>query len=164
MIWVLLQTTTVSTGASPKRWHVTPTPVDVQPGQTVEFTNHSTKFPKFEIVFVGPSAASPGDILDGNQECRQSVWRNMETLRTTFDTLRRQATTLWTQELFPFGLAPAAVVNKGLKRADETLTHPLRSCKPGRRLVRHHDGLRLRNHWGRITATRSLLSGSSDGD
>ena len=44
---------------------VTPASVDVQPGQTLEFTNHSKKFPKFAIVFVGPSPASPGDILTG---------------------------------------------------------------------------------------------------
>ncbi len=47
---------------------VTPASVDVQPGQTLEFTNHSEKFPTFEIVFDGPSPASPGDVLTGTNK------------------------------------------------------------------------------------------------
>jgi plastocyanin len=52
---------------------VTPASVDVQPGQKVEFTNHSKKFPKFAIVFVGPSPASPTDILTGTNKVEINV-------------------------------------------------------------------------------------------
>jgi len=43
----------------------TPAEVTVAPGGILEFTNHSPNFPTFEIQFVGPSPASPGDILTG---------------------------------------------------------------------------------------------------
>ena len=49
------------------------TPVEVEPGQTLVFTNHSPKFPKFEIEFQGPSPASPGDKLKGTDKVRIHV-------------------------------------------------------------------------------------------
>jgi hypothetical protein len=49
------------------------TPVWVEPDDTLVFTNDSTKYPKFEIKFVGPSPASPGDKLEGTKEVRIHV-------------------------------------------------------------------------------------------
>jgi|HubBroStandDraft_5_1064220.scaffolds.fasta_scaffold113479_3 hypothetical protein len=43
----------------------TPAEVALPPGGILEFTNHSPNFPTFEIQFVGPSPASPGDVLTG---------------------------------------------------------------------------------------------------
>ncbi len=43
----------------------TPATIGVEPGGTLEWTNHSRSFPTFEIQFIGPSPASPGDILTG---------------------------------------------------------------------------------------------------
>lgn len=42
---------------------VTPGSVDVEPGDTLHFTNNSTQFPKFEIEFQGLSPAKSGKTL-----------------------------------------------------------------------------------------------------
>ena len=63
--------TDTTTAASPKTLNVnvTPASVDVEPGQTLVFTNHSQKFPTFQIEFEGGnSPASPGDILTGTNK------------------------------------------------------------------------------------------------
>jgi hypothetical protein len=46
------------------------TPIEVEPGETLVFTNHSTKYPRFEIVFDDPNFASPGGKVEGNDEVR----------------------------------------------------------------------------------------------
>jgi hypothetical protein len=43
----------------------TPETFGVEPGGILVFSNRSHKFPTFEIQFIGPSPASPGDILTG---------------------------------------------------------------------------------------------------
>jgi hypothetical protein len=43
----------------------TPDYCGVQPGGILVWTNRSNKYPTFEIQFLGPSPASPGDILTG---------------------------------------------------------------------------------------------------
>jgi hypothetical protein len=43
----------------------TPETSGVEPGGILVFSNRSHKFPTFEIQFIGPSPASPGDILTG---------------------------------------------------------------------------------------------------
>jgi hypothetical protein len=43
----------------------TPATSGVEPGGILVFSNRSHKFPTFEIQFIGPSPASPGDILVG---------------------------------------------------------------------------------------------------
>lgn len=42
---------------SPKTIHmgVTPVSVDIEPGDTLQFTNNSAKYPSFEVVFEGSS-------------------------------------------------------------------------------------------------------------
>ncbi len=59
--------TDTPTAIAPKTMNVnvTPATVEVEPGQTLIFTNHSPKFPTFQIKFDGPSPASPGDELTG---------------------------------------------------------------------------------------------------
>lgn len=61
------ETTDTATDASPKTMHVDVTPVEVQPGQTVVFTNRSPKFSKFQLKFDDPSAVSPVDKLEGTK-------------------------------------------------------------------------------------------------
>ena len=59
------------TAASPQTMNVNVTPpvVEVQPGQTLVFTNNSPKFATFQIEFEGGnSPASPGDILTGTNK------------------------------------------------------------------------------------------------
>ena len=56
-----------------KTRNVDVTPVEVEPGETLVFTNHSPKYPKFKIEFHGPSPASPGDKLEGEDEVRIHV-------------------------------------------------------------------------------------------
>jgi plastocyanin len=57
-------TTTV---ASPKTIHmgVTPASIDIEPGDTLVFTNSSAKFPRFEVVFQGLSPNGLGLIFPG---------------------------------------------------------------------------------------------------
>jgi hypothetical protein len=43
----------------------TPADFGVEPGGILVFSNRSHKFPTFEVQFIGPSPASPGDILTG---------------------------------------------------------------------------------------------------
>jgi hypothetical protein len=49
------------------------TPIEVEPGETLVFTNHSTNYPRFKIEFDDPNFASPGDKLEGNDEVRIHV-------------------------------------------------------------------------------------------
>lgn len=44
----------------------TPDYCGVEPGGILVWTNRSQKYPKFEIQFLGPSPASPGDALTGS--------------------------------------------------------------------------------------------------
>jgi hypothetical protein len=44
----------------------TPDYFGVEPGGILVWTNRSQKYPNFEIQFLGPSPASPGDILIGS--------------------------------------------------------------------------------------------------
>ncbi len=57
-------TTTV---VSPKTIHmgVTPASVDVEPGDTLQFTNNSAIFPRFEVVFQGSSPNGLGPTFTG---------------------------------------------------------------------------------------------------
>jgi hypothetical protein len=43
----------------------TPETAGVEPGGILVWTNRSLEYPMFEIQFLGPSPASPGDILTG---------------------------------------------------------------------------------------------------
>jgi hypothetical protein len=43
----------------------TPEDFGVEPGGILVWSNRSHKYPTFEIQFIGPSPASPGDILVG---------------------------------------------------------------------------------------------------
>ncbi len=43
----------------------TPETFGVEPGGILVWSNRSHKYPTFEIQFIGPSPASPGDILTG---------------------------------------------------------------------------------------------------
>jgi hypothetical protein len=43
----------------------TPKTFGVEPGGILVFSNRSHKYPTFEVQFIGPSLASPGDILTG---------------------------------------------------------------------------------------------------
>jgi plastocyanin len=60
-------TTTV---VSPKTIHmgVTPVSVDIEPGDTLEFTNNSVKFPSFEVVFQGSSPNGSGLTFAGTNK------------------------------------------------------------------------------------------------
>jgi len=49
------------------------TPIEVEPGETLVFTNDSTKYPRFEIEFDDPNFASPGGKLEGKDEVRVLV-------------------------------------------------------------------------------------------
>jgi hypothetical protein len=108
--------------------------VDVEPGDTLQFTNDSAKFPRFEVVFLGSSPDIPGLTFPGTTEIDVPV-----KIEGEFEYLIRHhpksGKTVHTG-VFSFGLAPAAV-NKGLNRAGERFTHPLRSCKQRRRLACH---------------------------
>jgi plastocyanin len=42
--------------------------VDVEPGDTLQFTNDSTKFPSFEVVFLGSSPNGSDLIFEGTTE------------------------------------------------------------------------------------------------
>jgi hypothetical protein len=56
-----------ATVVSPKTIHmgVTPASIDVEPGDTLVFTNSSAKFPRFEVVFQGLSPNGLGLIFTG---------------------------------------------------------------------------------------------------
>jgi hypothetical protein len=43
----------------------TPETFGVEPGGILVWSNRSQKYPTFEVVFIGPNPASPGDILTG---------------------------------------------------------------------------------------------------
>jgi hypothetical protein len=47
--------------------HVDVTPLEVQPGETLVFQNHSKKYRCFTIEFNDPKFATPGDELVGNE-------------------------------------------------------------------------------------------------
>jgi hypothetical protein len=61
-----------------KTKNVDVTPVEVEPGETLVFINDCTKYPRFEIEFVGPSPASPGDKLEGTHEVKIQVVKDGE--------------------------------------------------------------------------------------
>jgi plastocyanin len=56
-----------ATAVSPKtiQMGVTPASVDVEPKDTLEFTNNSAKFPRFEVVFQGSSPNGSGLTFPG---------------------------------------------------------------------------------------------------
>jgi plastocyanin len=60
-------TTGTITAVSPKivEMSVTPASVDVEPGDTLEFTNNSAQFPTFEVVFLHSSPNDSGLIFPG---------------------------------------------------------------------------------------------------
>jgi plastocyanin len=55
---------------SPKTIHmgVTPVSVDIEPGDTLQFTNNSAIFPKFEVVFQGSSPNGLGLTFTGTNK------------------------------------------------------------------------------------------------
>jgi hypothetical protein len=59
---VVPQTATTTIVADPDE---TPESIGVEPNGILVWTNRSQAYPAFEIVFEGPSPASPGDILIG---------------------------------------------------------------------------------------------------
>lgn len=55
---------------------VTPASVDVEPGDTLQFTNNSAIFPKFEVVFLGISPNNSGLVFTGTTKIDIPVTRD----------------------------------------------------------------------------------------
>jgi len=62
----------------------TPDYTGVEPGGILVWTNRSQKYPNFEVQFIGPSPASPGDVLMGSGAVVVHVPVTPETADATF--------------------------------------------------------------------------------
>lgn len=73
-------TTGTTTAVSPKTvfMAVTPASVDVEPGDTLQFTNNSALYPKFEVVFQGSSPNNSGLTFTGTNEVNVPVTKDGE--------------------------------------------------------------------------------------
>jgi plastocyanin len=71
-------TTGTSTAASPKTVHMSVSPVDVEPMDTLQFTNNSSQFTSFDVVFLGSSPNGSDLTFTGTTEIDVPVTKEGE--------------------------------------------------------------------------------------